>query len=177
MAEFKPAVALTLVHEGGYVNDTRDAGGETYRGISRVNHPDWPGWAIIDGYKNHADFPKILDSDEKLQNLVIEEYREGYWKNPYSQIGGQDVANKLFDMGVLFGVGEAAYLLQRALNFPAPKWTKTFDEMTLLAVNSVVPSDLLTAYKTHLVKHALNLVAVNQNDKAFFAGWVTRINS
>ena len=32
---FKEVAAI----EGGYVNDPQDTGGETYKGISRVNHP------------------------------------------------------------------------------------------------------------------------------------------
>ncbi|MCL2029533.1 MAG: hypothetical protein FWG97_03875 [Deltaproteobacteria bacterium] len=37
----------TKEFEGGYVDDPLDAGGETFRGISRKNHPKWPGWPLI----------------------------------------------------------------------------------------------------------------------------------
>ena len=40
-----------MEHEGGYVDDRDDRGGETYRGISRNNFPDWKGWKKIDGFK------------------------------------------------------------------------------------------------------------------------------
>jgi len=33
------ALAATLIHEGGYVNDPLDGGRETYRGISRRYKP------------------------------------------------------------------------------------------------------------------------------------------
>jgi lysozyme family protein len=42
----KKIIEFTLRNEGYYVNDKDDSGGETYRGISRVNFPKWAGWAI-----------------------------------------------------------------------------------------------------------------------------------
>ena len=45
MANFTQAYNLTSAHEGGYVNDALDRGGETYRGISRVYHSSWNGWS------------------------------------------------------------------------------------------------------------------------------------
>jgi lysozyme family protein len=104
-------------------------------------------------------------------------YSEHYWKPLYSQIIDQGIANKLFDMGVLLGVGESAYLLQRALNFLPPQWTKTFDQPTLAATNAAVPADLLKRFKMHLLAHATNLVNANPTDHGFEKGWDTRIES
>ena len=56
MADFTKAYALTAAYEGGYVDDPEDAGGETYRGISRRYHPSWQGWQIIDTLKNRFCF-------------------------------------------------------------------------------------------------------------------------
>ena len=47
MAEFKKAYDKTMGHEGGYVHDPDDAGGETYKGISRRYHPGWEGWKVV----------------------------------------------------------------------------------------------------------------------------------
>jgi len=41
----------TLKHEGGYANHSADKGGETYRGITRKNNPNWQGWKYIDEVK------------------------------------------------------------------------------------------------------------------------------
>ena len=35
MASFLPALQKVLAHEGGYVNDLDDPGGETYKGVAR----------------------------------------------------------------------------------------------------------------------------------------------
>jgi len=38
MAKFNLAFSKMLFHEGGYVNDPDDLGGETYKGIARNSH-------------------------------------------------------------------------------------------------------------------------------------------
>ena len=53
MAYFGDAFKKLSIKEGGYVNDKDDAGGETYRGISRKYNPTWQGWTMIDSYKKH----------------------------------------------------------------------------------------------------------------------------
>jgi lysozyme family protein len=158
MADFNIAVQITLKHEGGYVNSPNDSGGATNFGITQA---DMPG----------KDMKTLTVSE------AVEYYREHYWKINFSQIVSQDIANKLFDMGVLFGVNEAAYLLQRALNFIPQYWTKTFDEYTLQATNLAVTGSLLNAYKDHLRTHALNVANANPNDRVFLTGWLNRINS
>jgi lysozyme family protein len=158
MSDFNIAVKLTLQHEGGYVDNPNDAGGATNMGIEQ------------------RDLPNIPIRDLTVQQAVAY-YQERYWKQFYSQIASQDIANKLFDMGVLFVVGEAAYLLQRALNFPPAQWTKVFDAATLLATNDAKSADLLGAYRVHLHAHALNLANASPNDRVFLMGWLNRINS
>jgi lysozyme family protein len=44
MAEFNPALEKVLSHEGGYVVDPNDPGGETYKGVARKIHSKWDGW-------------------------------------------------------------------------------------------------------------------------------------
>jgi lysozyme family protein len=177
MADFNQAVQKTLIHEGGYTNNPHDAGGETYRGISRVNHRDWAGWTIIDGYKGHPNFPRVLDSDQRLQQLVIKEYVDGYWKNLYSQINDQSVAEKLFDMGVLMGVKVAVKLLQLTIsNEISIVSDGTFGDQTLIDVNQE-DAGLLQRYRTMLIQHFINIVNNNPNDSEFLQGWINRVNS
>ena len=40
-------INMILQHEGGYLNDSSDSGGRTYKGISENNFPNWKGWKII----------------------------------------------------------------------------------------------------------------------------------
>ena len=48
MADFNKAYKATMGHEGGYVDDPADKGGETYKGIARRYNPGWGGWKQID---------------------------------------------------------------------------------------------------------------------------------
>lgn len=119
MADFEIAFGETEINEGGYVNDPIDEGGETYRGVTRRFHPDWPGWSIVDKHKASSpdDFRTLLDNDQKLYELVKQVYRRDYW-NPIrgDEIPNQHVANKVFDTGVNQGVARSVRYLQESLN-------------------------------------------------------------
>lgn len=96
MAEFSEAYKLTSAHEGGYVNDPVDRGGETYRGIARVHHPDWSGWERVDAQRRKADVPKRLDRDAVLQKAVKVFYKHAYWDRfKGDDVPDQALANEL----------------------------------------------------------------------------------
>jgi hypothetical protein len=40
MSKFDEIIEVVLEHEGGYVNDPKDPGGETNYGIAKRSHPD-----------------------------------------------------------------------------------------------------------------------------------------
>ncbi len=71
MAIFDAAFEKTAAIEGGYVFDPDDAGGETYKGISRRFNPSWGGWDKIDEVKKanprKRKFDNIFDQDDALQ--------------------------------------------------------------------------------------------------------------
>lgn len=136
MANFEEAYKRTCQFEGGYVNDKSDSGGETYKGISRKNNPKWNGWIVIDAYKKKASFPKNLDSNDELQQLVKDCYRKNYWETiSGDSLTNQKVANDLYDTAVNMGVATSIKLAQRQFG------TKETGKMTyelLDRLNSVV---------------------------------------
>jgi lysozyme family protein len=154
MANFSIAVALTLQHEGGYVDNPADPGGATNMGITQY---DMPGQDI-----------KTLNVAQATAY-----YLEHYWKPFYSQISNQAIASKLFDLGVLFGVGTAVKVLQGVLSLVQDG---NFGPVSLSAVNAA-GSGLLSGYKNALSQHAVNVVASNPREAMFLAGWQRRINS
>ena len=155
MSDFKTAILLTLVHEGGYVNNPDDPGGETNMGISKRQFPD-------------------LDIKNLTQDQAVEIYREGYWKELYSQIESQTIVNKLFDLGVLFGVGTAVGILQLTLGITVDH---TFGPDTLQAINDADETSLLASYKANLMTHVFNIATANPAERQFLKGWSNRINS
>jgi lysozyme family protein len=157
MGDFNQAVQKTLIHEGGYVNNPADKGGPTKYGITQADMPN-------------------LNIATINQSQAESYYLEHYWKPLYSQITDQSIAEKLFDMGVLFGVGTAVKLLQitvaKTISIVSDG---NFGPNTLAAVNQ--ETNLLPAYRATLLNHCMNIVNVNPEDSVFVNGWVNRINS
>lgn len=169
MADIRTAILITidLAHEGGFQNNPKDranwTGGQvgvgdlvgTKYGITTL---DMPGVAIVD-----------LTPDQ-----AIAYYTEHYWKPLYSQINSQQIANKLFDLGVLFGVGTAVKNLQAALDLPEDG---IFGPNTLAMTNAANPSLLLTEFQQEMVSRAEGIALANPNDAGDLADWTRRINS
>lgn len=117
MAEFNIAYKKTATVEGGYANNPRDTGGETWKGISRNNETNWIGWPIIDMYKKLPGFPGNLKASTELENAVLRIYKSNYWDAlNISGINDQRMANELYDTGVNMGIGTAGKFFQRVLN-------------------------------------------------------------
>lgn len=93
---FAHCVDVVLHHEGGYVNDPRDPGGETRWGISKRAYPS-------------LDIAKLSRED------AIEIYRRDYWMPLRCDDLPAGVALVAFDCAVNQGVGFAARCLQQAL--------------------------------------------------------------
>lgn len=158
MADFKAAVAKTLAHEGGYVNNPADKGGPTKYGITQAD-ADAINKQVVD----------LTPQD------AVDYYAAHYWKSGYSQITNQALAEKLFDMGVLFGVGTAVKMLQLSMAHELTIVSDgVFGPQTLQDVNA---HGDIAAYKTMLIQHMIQVVNTNPNDHVFVNGWVNRINS
>lgn len=124
MADFNIALAKILKHEGGYVNDPSDKGGETYKGISRKYHSKSQMWIIIDKYKHDcggvtAEFKKKINNDATISKEVALIYKSDYW-NPFNldAVKNQKIAEQIFDDAVNRGVGAACKLCCALLGLP-----------------------------------------------------------
>lgn len=112
---FQTAFRFTMGVEGGYVNDPRDPGGETYKGVSRKSNPGWGGWPIVDAAKNNAGFPSGLDRIDALQQQVMSFYESNYWQAASCDRMPPKIGVAVFDAAVNHGPKTAIKLLQRAL--------------------------------------------------------------
>ena len=136
MADFSIAYKRTKIFEGGYVNDPQDAGGETYKGVSRRANPNWQGWGIIDAAKKEQNFPKNLNGNSALELLVENLYRSNYWNAVWGdKITNQTVANDMFDTAVNMGVSRSIKLAQKQFKMPE---TGTINNELLTKLNSVL---------------------------------------
>ncbi len=169
MADARTAFLITIspTHEGGFQKMPND-------------HANWSSGVIGEGTLigtkygiTPLDMPGA-DIENLTPEQAIEFYIERYWKTLYSQISDQSVANKLADLGVLFGVGTAVGVLQLTLGI---KVDHSFGPDTLSHVNQAEPTSLLKSYKTNMVTHAFNVATANPAERGDLKGWTTRINS
>lgn len=169
MANFETAYKLTIVHEGGYANVRGDKGGETYRGISRVFHPNWQGWDIVDKSKPLVH-NEIIESNE-LNKQIRYFYKTKYWdKLKGDIINNQKVANLLYDYYVHSGLN-AIKAVQRIVGTTADG---IIGNMTINAINNF-KGDLNKMLFIQRRDFLINLSTHGENKK-FLKGWLNRVN-
>jgi len=98
--DFDAAFEKVIGHEGGYVNDPNDPGGETRYGISKRAYPN-------------EDIKKLTLDRAKLL------YKRDYWDRLKLDQLPTDIRFDLFDAAVNSGLSAAAKFLQRACNVTA----------------------------------------------------------
>lgn len=122
LTPFQLALKRVLDHEGLYSHDARDPGGETYKGISRRAHPNWPGWAIIDQLKSDTPAETLKLNlgaiESQLQPLVEQLYEEQYWKPLFCDRSSFAMGFQVFDAGVNHGLKQARRLLSLSNGSP-----------------------------------------------------------
>lgn len=174
MADFKPAFAFTLQHEdpGGTGKVTEDGGGRTRFGIAARFHPDL------------AEEFFTGPAEEALAEAGRIEERE-YWEPMrLAEVKNQDVANKLFDMGVNMGTRQAGIYAQRAANMLLSRAVQAgvltedgnIGEKTLAAINSLEPAGFYQALREQSEAHYRHLAAVNPAQAGNLPGWLKRAN-
>jgi lysozyme family protein len=93
---FEDAFDRLIGHEGGYVNDPNDPGGETNWGISKRAYP-------------HVDIKNLT------RNGAKEIYRVDFWKRIKADRLYDGVAFQLFDFAVNSGIETSIRHFQRAI--------------------------------------------------------------
>ncbi len=172
MANFNLALSKVLSHEGGYVNDPDDLGGETYKGIARNSHGSWLGWQIIDSSKIKPDFPKSMEANTKLQNLVEQFYFDSFWQPlKADQIQNQTSADSVFDFAVNSGTTTSARLVQSIVG---AKIDGIIGEQTLNKINSMDFGHFQTALTVAKMEYYMNIIRKRPTSKKFLLGWISR---
>lgn len=188
MAEFNDAYTITSAHEGGYVKDPVDRGGETYRGIARVHHPQWSGWKRIDAQRGKTGFPNSLDRDRALQNNVKTFYKRAYWDRfNGDELPDQLLANEMYDTAVNMGVRRAVRFLQSSLNLLnrdqrdyqdliVDGW---FGDKTLRALQTLLKNDrssdaLVKMMNIQQGARYVEIMAGDSSQERFARGWIKR---
>ena len=151
---FEEIIEVVLEHEGGYVNDPDDAGGETKYGIAKRWYPS------VD-----------------IKNLTKEQakkiYHQDYWNPAKCNEVPPQLRHIYFDMVVNFGKRGAVKVLQKAAN------SKTRNKIdvdggigpaTLNAIQNLTV-DRVRAYR---VLRFANIVIDKPKQEKFWVGWFRR---
>lgn len=183
---YEAALRRVLGVEGVYSNDPTDRGGETFCGISRVNWPSWPGWAIIDQQKQINVKPSL--DVQGLREAVSAFYLQQFWTPLCCHlIQDEFVAYELFEAAVNLGVGKSGMLLQEALNllnrngasWPEVGMDGRVGPTTLAVVGKALAEPnggrTLVTLLNHLqAEHYITLARRSPTQERFLRGWLTR---
>lgn len=191
MIDFNKALQKTLRYEGGYVKDPDDAGGETYKGISRRFHPSWAGWSIVDEAKDipNSKFPENLEDISELQDLLSQLYKQLYWDRFWGDsIEDEDLVEKLFDISVNMGVKRAVVFLQEALNllnrnqknYKDIVMDGLFGKTTLKTLNTLLKKDKSSIHLLKIISilqgmHYIEYMRRSPVQEKYARGWLKRV--
>jgi lysozyme family protein len=180
MADFKIAYAETMKIEGGYASNPSDKGGETWKGISRHYHPNWPGWSIIDSFKNTTKFEENLKASQTLQRLVLEFYKEEFWDvMKLDQVENQFVANEMFDTGVNMDPHYAIEFLQKAIKVTSQIPIVVDGKMGPASVDAInhhpKPTQVLKLMNCQQGVRYMDIASYDPTQEIFMTSWLSRV--
>jgi lysozyme family protein len=159
-ADFEKYLELLLSLEGGlklHKNPTEKL--ETYAGIYRKAHPEWPGWSYLD----RGETPPY--------ELVKEFYYKNYYK-PFEKVKNEKIRNILFESAVNLGVKQAVKLAQKALGLEADG---ILGPKTLEALNKVNPENFIKDFTLLRIAFYTNLANKNpRRYNLYLRGWINR---
>ena len=153
MKTFNEIIEQVLEHEGGYVNDPKDLGGETKYGITKRFYPE-------------------LNIKELTKEKAKQIYKDDYWDKNRVESLPQELWHIFFDMCVNMGRRTAVKILQRAANSKG----KNIDvdggmgPATLRAIKNV-EAERVRAYR---VKYYSDLITKKPEQEKFYYGWYKR---
>jgi len=153
LVKFDDIIEVVLHHEGGYVNDPVDPGGETNFGIAKRSHPD-------------VDIKNLTKEGAK------EIYKEHYWDKNKVESLPEELRHIFFDMCVNQGRGRAVKILQRAANAKGAelKVDGGLGPKTIAAMEGVE----LQRVRAYRVKYYSDLVTRKPDLEKFYFGWFKR---
>lgn len=176
MKKFEEAWNYVKENEGGYVNDKNDKGGATKYGISlrflkglERDEGDING----DGEVDIKDIRGISEEEAKAF------YETHFWNQAKCErLKDRQIAIKVFDMCVNFGVNGGIRILQKAVNKMYEKYVLTVDgkigPRTLEAVNNAEPRKLMKYVVMWCENRYKQLVFANQDYERYLKGWLRR---
>jgi len=160
--DFLYAFRQTVGHEGGYINDKFDPGGETKFGISK------------------RAYPKLL-----IAYITLKDARKIYYRDYWQPLRLDEVHNKyisaeIFDTAINMGRRTATRIVQKSLNYlgESLEVDGIIGKMTIATLNRWIEKDDRALYICLNGFQFIRYVAITaRSDKMtrFARGWTRRI--
>ena len=169
MADVKILAPFLLSWEGGFVNDPKDKGGATNKGVTLKT------WRSVgydvdgDGDIDVADLKLLTDDD------VIEKVLKPYY---WDRVGGdkikdQGVANMLADWAYMSGAKTPVLKVQKLVGAVQDG---AVGPQTIALINSYRGQQLFADLKTERARFYGAIVKNNPEQKRFLNGWLARLD-
>lgn len=156
MASFDKAIIIVLTHEGGYVNDPSDSGGETNFGICKRDNPQ-------------------LDIRHLTKDTATAWYKTNWWdKYGFQRINDDELASYMFDHAVNVGMTSMTKCVQQVIGVTVDG---QIGPQTIGAINSMYMPSMLITIQDALWRHYVKILAVHPEDEKFRKGWHSRCYS
>lgn len=160
---WEKSFALMIKHEGGYVWDKDDAGGETNLGVTKAAWSQYLGRAIEDG---------------EMKALTVEVVKPFYKKCYWDKVQGDKLPTGIdylaFDFAVNAGVGQSAKFLQRCVGATEDG---AIGPITLAKIAEADADDLVEKFTKVKTDFYNDIVARKPSQAKFLKGWLNRVAS
>lgn len=160
---FDSAFGHVMRSEGGYVNDTKDPGGETNLGVTKAAWGAYLGRPIADGEM------KLLTKE-----IVKPFYKKMYWDKVQGDALPKGIDYLAFDFAVNAGTGQSAKFIQRAVG---AKDDGSIGPATMALVAKTDPHELIAGFSQQKEAFYKDLAARKPDLSKFLNGWLIRTST
>ena len=160
---YNNALAFVLRWEGGFVDDPRDRGGRTMKGVTQNVYNAW----LASQGRPAADVKGISNAE------VGTIYSNNYWKKSRCDVLRSNIDLVQFDTAVNMGPLRAVKILQQAVGVGADG---NFGPATQKACDACSPPDAVARYCS--IREGLyRRFAQAPGQDRFLVGWMNRLNA
>lgn len=147
--KFLTAINRVLSHEGGYVNNPKDPGGETQWGISKRSYPN-------------------VSIKELTRNQAIAIYYRDFWIKAHCEELSDGAGYQLMDSAVNSGIAQSIRFMQRAAGVADDG---VYGPITLGAIRKMTETDFIMLFLAERLEFMTKLSTWS----TFGRGWARRI--
>lgn len=158
---FEAALLETLKWEGGYVNDPKDPGGMTFKGITAITYAEVTGRRL--STITEKEMRSIPD------DVVKSVYKRKYWDAVKADQLPSGLDMLVFDFAVNSGPARAIKELQECLNVPVDG---VLGPITLKHISTFPIEQIIKEY----VQARIDFLKSLKTFETFGKGWIRRVS-